>query len=76
MEPKSKVIAITGMHRSGTSLLANLLNQAGLSLGEKLLGPMDSNPKGHFEDYDFLKFHKELLAFNRQTWDGSSTQTN
>jgi hypothetical protein len=58
----SPPVIITGMHRSGTSLLASLLHRAGLHLGERLLGPGPGNRRGYFEDLDFVEFHDELFA--------------
>ena len=55
------VVVITGMHRSGTSLTTSLLQSAGLFVGDRLLGKNLSNPKGHFEDLDFVEFHQSLL---------------
>jgi len=49
------------MHRSGTSLVGQWLHQCGLHLGDRLLGANASNPKGHFEDLDFLEYHKDIL---------------
>ena len=57
----STVVVITGMHRSGTSLTTSLLQSAGLFVGDRLLGKNLSNPKGHFEDLDFVEFHQSLL---------------
>ena len=54
-------IVITGMHRSGTSLTTSLLQSAGVFVGDRLLGNNLSNPKGHFEDLDFVEFHQSLL---------------
>ena len=52
-------IVITGMHRSGTSLTASLLQSAGLNLGDRLMeATATGNPlKGYFEDLDFVEFH-------------------
>jgi len=58
------VIAILGMHRSGTSLAASILRESGVDVGEKLLRADVSNPAGHFEDLDILDFHKEVLEDN------------
>jgi len=58
------VLIISGMHRSGTSLLASLCQTAGLHIGERLMGPAESNPVGHFEDLDFYDFHQRALAAN------------
>jgi hypothetical protein len=53
---------ITGHHRSGTSLVASVLQSAGLEIGQNLLGPGDGNARGHFEDLHFLQFHMQVLA--------------
>lgn len=60
----NKVLIITGMHRSGTSLIANWLSSTGLNLGENLIGPTPGNIFGHFEDVDIVEFHEELLRYN------------
>ncbi|MCG3141914.1 MAG: hypothetical protein HDKAJFGB_03256 [Anaerolineae bacterium] len=58
----SRALILTGMHRSGTSLIASLLAQAGVALGKSLLAPKaNDNPRGFFEDADFVNFHQELL---------------
>ncbi|WP_448561636.1 glycosyltransferase [Trichothermofontia sp.] len=54
-------LIITGMHRSGTSLTAALLQAAQVDLGEQLVGPDLGNPKGHFENRDFVAFHQQIL---------------
>lgn len=58
------IIVITGMHRSGTSLIANWLFESGLDLGKRLIGATPSNIYGHFEDVDFVEFHEALLKYN------------
>jgi O-antigen biosynthesis protein len=55
------VIITTGMHRSGTSLTASLLQSAGLNIGDRLMGASTGNDKGHFEDLDFVEFHQNVL---------------
>ncbi len=62
-----KMIFIIGMHRSGTSLVANWLQACGLDMGEKLVGPNFSNPNGHFEDTLFVEYHEALLSWNKQS---------
>jgi hypothetical protein len=55
---QSQVVCITGMHRSHTSLVASWLESCGLVLDDgRSLGARVGNPKGHFEDEDFLKLH-------------------
>ncbi|MEO0306987.1 MAG: sulfotransferase [Gloeomargarita sp. GMQP_bins_120] len=52
---------IAGMHRSGTSYLAALLQSAGVHIGAKLLKPDRGNPRGYFENTEFLEFHMTIL---------------
>jgi hypothetical protein len=63
-------LMILGMHRSYTSLTAQWLMKSGLDIGKDLLGPAASNPDGHFEDVDFVRFHEALLASNNLPLDG------
>jgi len=67
-------VVIGGMHRSGTSFVANLLGSAGLHLGEELLGANFGNPLGHFEDLAFFDLHKRVLAANGLHPDGFTTR--
>ena len=61
-------LIVAGFHRSGTSLVCQLLHRAGLFLGYDLLGPAFSNLHGHFEDTEILKLHQQILADNGRTW--------
>lgn len=65
----NKTLIILGMHRSGTSLVAQWLNNCGLHLGDVLLGKAHSNKFGHFEDKDFLEMHREILQDNALDYD-------
>jgi hypothetical protein len=49
------------MHRSGTSLLASVVRQAGVDMGASLMKGERGNPRGHFEDLDFHGFHERFL---------------
>ena len=64
----SKQLIVAGFHRSGTSLVCQLLHRAGLFLGYDLLGASFSNPHGHFEDVEVLKLHQQILTDNGKTW--------
>lgn len=57
----SPVIIIAGMHRSGTSLTASLLQNLGVNIGKQLVGVDYGNIKGHFENVDFVDFHKSVF---------------
>jgi O-antigen biosynthesis protein len=54
-------IIVAGMHRSGTSLAASLLQAAGVNMGERLMPADVGNVKGHFEDADFVEWHRAVL---------------
>jgi hypothetical protein len=58
------------MHRSGTSMIARLLNICGLELGppEQLLKADKANPLGHFEHRGFLDIDRKLLKYFHATW--------
>ncbi len=55
------VLIITGMHRSGTSLMTNLIQSGGLHIGDNLLKPNRTNRHGFFEDVDFWSFQDQIL---------------
>lgn len=63
-EGQSPILILTGMHRSGTSLTASLLKDAGVDIGKNLVGSNYGNVKGHFENIDFVEFHKAVLREN------------
>ncbi len=64
------VVCIAGMHRSGTSLVARLLNLCGLYLGPKaaLLAPNEDNMEGYWENSLFVEINDSLLAQLNGTW--------
>ncbi len=55
------MLVVTGMHRSGTSLVANYLERCGLDMGEELLPADVGNPLGYYEDVHIHDLHRELL---------------
>jgi len=55
-------ILILGMHRSGTSYLAHVMESLGVFIGDNLVGPEKGNPRGHFEAVPVLELHQKLLA--------------
>jgi hypothetical protein len=59
---KNRVLVITGMHRSGTSLITQWLYKCGLNVGDQLEGPGIGNEDGHFEDADFYNCHQDILG--------------
>jgi hypothetical protein len=61
MTGESTAVVVTGMHRSGTSLVASLLAELGVDVGRELVPADRRNPRGYFEDVDFLEFQRSLL---------------
>ncbi len=61
-------LIVAGFHRSGTSLVCQLLHRAGLFLGYDLMGAAFSNPHGHFEDVEVVKLHQQILTDNGKSW--------
>jgi hypothetical protein len=61
---EARPLVITGMHRSGTSLLASLCAGAGVNVGSRLMGASRGNDRGHWEDLDFYEFHARALEAN------------
>ena len=55
-------LAVTGMHRSGTSFVASLLAAWDVRMGERSVPPDRGNPAGYFEDVDFLDFNRRVLV--------------
>ncbi len=64
-----KSIIILGMHRSGTSALARLINLLGADLGQNLLPAGEDNKKGFWEHVEVLKIHERLLTEMGSIWD-------
>ena len=66
----NRVLVLTGMHRSGTSLLTHWLHTCGLHVGDDLLEASIGNEDGHFEDKDFFNWHRTALTTQQQPDDG------
>jgi len=64
MEKSQKVVCITGMERSGTSMVARIANLMGVSLGPegKLIMETDYNEKGCWEVRSLLEISDEILT--------------
>ena len=67
----SKVVFIAGMHRSGTSMVARLLNRCGVYLGpEHVLSALQpDNLEGYWENEKFVLFNDEVLSALGGGWD-------
>ena len=67
-KPKGIPIVVLGMHRSGTSVVASILNRIGISMGEEFLDPDEFNQNGYFEDKDFLWINKGIFENANGIW--------
>jgi FkbM family methyltransferase len=66
-------IVVTGFHRSGTSMVTELLHRAGLFVGDELIDDVRSNQYGHFEDREVFRIHRDILGDNGVDWMLAST---
>jgi hypothetical protein len=62
-------IIILGMHRSGTSLAAEVAHRWGAYVDTSLLlEPNDGNPRGYWEHRSLVKLNDDLLAAVHSSW--------
>lgn len=62
-----RVVAILGMHRSGTSLLAGTLQECGLELGD-VNTQAPANEKGNRESWLLVALHEDVLRKSGGFW--------
>jgi len=64
-------IIVTGMHRSGTSLVMSFLENLGIYCGSHgdMLSPSEENPRGYWENTKILSFNDSLLNLLGASWD-------
>lgn len=65
------LICVTGMHRSGTSLLARIVNLLGVGFGPPgaLMPPGTDNRRGYWERRDIVACNDEILSALGGSWD-------
>lgn len=63
-------LILTGMHRSGTSLVASLMQRLGIDMGERLIPADFRNPRGYHEDADFVDLHRRMVRRDLPEDDG------
>ena len=64
---KRQVVTVLGMHRSGTSLCANLLHAMGVDMAEEP-GPSPNNRRGHWERPRINDLNDEVFALFGRAW--------
>lgn len=57
-----QLIIVTGAGRSGTSAVARLLHESGLSMGGPFVETSEQNPVGFYEDKAIIDLHDALLT--------------
>ena len=68
--PQPRIICVTGMHRSGTSLVARLVNLLGVDFGpeDDLVGPAPDNPTGFWEAEPLRVINDHVLQTLGGSW--------
>ncbi|MFM8820829.1 MAG: sulfotransferase family protein [Phenylobacterium sp.] len=67
--PQRTAYLVLGMHRSGTSALANLLALAGADLPREVMPADAHNARGYFEPWRIAVFNDRRLAAAGTAWD-------
>lgn len=55
-------VVVVSRGRSGTSMIAGVLQHLGVCMGEKLLPANHNNPLGFYEDSEFNEIHKKVCG--------------
>jgi hypothetical protein len=58
----NRKVAIVGLHRGGTSMVAGIVRALGAYMGNNLLPPSKTNPYGYFEDSDIVNMHNKIMG--------------
>jgi hypothetical protein len=66
-QPKTPIVTVLGMHRSGTSLCANLLHALGVDMADSP-GPSPNNRKGHWERPRINALNDHVFAAFGRAW--------
>lgn len=66
-----KFVIVLGMHRSGTSMMMNILHEAGFYVSDDndLMKSTPDNPKGYFERNSVMEANDIILKMAGGTWD-------
>lgn len=70
-----KTVVILGNAKGGTSVVAGILHILGIDIGKKFVEADTFNPKGYFEDYDFVNLTDAIFeAAKTNYWDFPSRE--
>jgi hypothetical protein len=64
-----QALLVLGMHRSGTSAVARVVNLAGAAISNQLMAPQPDNPRGFWESLPITELHDRALAQLGLAWD-------
>ncbi|MGB3462373.1 MAG: glycoside hydrolase family 99-like domain-containing protein [Rhodanobacter lindaniclasticus] len=67
-QEQPRVLLVLGMHRSGTSAAARVVNLLGANLGNNLIEPGPDNPDGFWEHAEAVRINDALLEGLGRTW--------
>jgi len=63
-----KTVIVLGMHRSGTSLVAGILNKLDINMGKYQIKADSSNKKGHYENIIIKYLNEKILTRAGGSW--------
>ncbi|MBK8118750.1 MAG: sulfotransferase [Sulfuritalea sp.] len=63
-----RLIVVLGMHRSGTSVFAGVLQHLGVHFGDEQFGPNSWNERGYFEDRRIVELHERIFSAMGRRW--------
>lgn len=66
--PLRRALLVLGIHRSGTSVAARIVNLLGAELGDELVPPGPDNPCGFWEHVEAVRINDDLLHGLGRTW--------
>jgi len=61
-------IVVLGMHRTGTSVVTNILAELGCDPGSNLIDAQPDNPRGYWERRNITQIHEDFLRQCGRTW--------
>ncbi len=69
-EDRGRMVVVLGMHRSGTSAVAEAVVRLGVAVGDSLSmdGPSEWNPRGYFEDPELNRINDAVLEAIGGSW--------
>lgn len=65
---KQNCLIVLGMHRSGTSAMARVVNLLGADIGNNLIPSARDNARGFWEHREIVETHEQLFDFLGKPW--------